>query len=98
MVSAKPLGETPRKKGESIAAAPTYAAGNGWSGWRTATGRCAVAWSALDAKTGEKLWTVHRSGSGRVRHDTWPKDNDIWTSGGAGVWLVSDVDADLGMV
>ena len=98
MVWATPLGDTPRKKGESIAAAPTYAAGIVLVGLANGDWALRGRVVAVDAKTGKKLWTFFTvPGPGEPGHDTWPKDNDSWSTGGAGVWLVGVVDADLGL-
>ena len=98
MVWATPLGDTPRKKGESIAAAPTYAAGVVLVGLANGDWALRGRVAGLDAKTGKKLWTFFTvPGPGEPGHDTWPKDNDSWSTGGAGVWLVGVVDADLGL-
>ena len=98
MVWATPAWRHPRKKGESIAAAPTYADGIVLVG--VANGDWALRGRVVgfDAKTGKKLWTFFTvPGPGEPGHDTWPKDNDSWSTGGAGVWLVGVVDPDLGL-
>lgn len=54
---------------------------------------------AVDAKTGKIAWRFHTiPAPGEFGHDTWPKDSDVWTHGGGGVWMVPAVDADLGLV
>ena len=93
------VGSDPPQAGESVTTAPMHARGkvfvgiaNGDSGGQ---GRVV----ALDAATGERLWTffvVPRPGE--PGHETWPQDSEIWRLGGGGVWLVGAVDPDLGMV
>lgn len=93
------VGDEHARKGQAVAGAPTYAngvvyvgLGNGDFGLR---GRVV----ALDAKTGSELWHFFVIASpGEKGHDTWPKDNDVWKVGGAGVWLNGTVDTELGMV
>jgi alcohol dehydrogenase (cytochrome c) len=98
MVWATPLGDTPRKKGESIAAAPTYAAGVVLVGLANGDWALRGRVIGLDARTGKKLWTFFTvPGPGEPGHDTWPKESDSWSTGGGGVWLVGVVDADLGL-
>jgi alcohol dehydrogenase (cytochrome c) len=98
MVWATPLGDTPRKKGESIAAAPTHANGVVLVGLANGDWALRGRVVGLDARTGRKLWTFFTvPGPGEPGHETWPKDNDSWSTGGAGVWLVGVVDADLGL-
>ena len=93
------VGSVPPQSGESVTTAPMHANGkvfvgiaNGDSGGQ---GRVV----ALDAATGERLWTffvVPRPGE--FGHETWPQDSEVWRLGGGGVWLVGAVDPDLGMV
>jgi quinohemoprotein ethanol dehydrogenase len=98
MVWATPAGELPRKKGESIAAAPTYADGIVMVGLANGDWALRGRVVAFDARSGKKLWTFFTVPSpGEPGHETWPKDNDSWSSGGAGVWLVGVVDPDLGL-
>jgi glucose dehydrogenase len=93
------IGEIPRKKGETVSAPPTYARGRVFVGLANGDWAMRGRVVALDAKTGRKEWTFMTvPGPGEFGHDTWPKDSDIWMHGGAGVWLVGTVDADLGMV
>jgi quinohemoprotein ethanol dehydrogenase len=99
LVWAEPLGETPRKKGESVSGAPTYARGTVFAGLANGDWAMRGRVVALDAKTGRKRWTFMTvPGPGEFGHDTWPRDSDVWMHGGAGVWLVGTVDADLGLV
>jgi alcohol dehydrogenase (cytochrome c) len=98
MVWAESIGETPRKKGESVAAAPTYARGTVLVGLANGDWALRGRVVALDAKTGKKRWTFFAvPGPGEPGHETWPKDNDSWSTGGGGVWHVGTVDPDLGM-
>ena len=99
LVWVQTVGSDPPQTGESVTTAPMHARGkvfvgiaNGDSGGQ---GRVV----ALDAATGEKLWTffvVPRPGE--PGHETWPQDSEVWRLGGGGVWLVGAVDPDLGMV
>lgn len=93
------VGSDPPQAGESVTTAPMHARGrvfvgiaNGDSGGQ---GRVV----ALDAATGERLWTFHVvPRPGEFGHETWPRDSEVWRLGGGGVWLVGAVDPDLGMV
>jgi quinohemoprotein ethanol dehydrogenase len=96
---AEPIGETPRKKGESVSGAPTYARGTVFAGLANGDWAMRGRVVALDARTGKKRWTFATvPGPGEFGHDTWPANSDTWMHGGAGVWLVGTVDADLGLV
>jgi quinohemoprotein ethanol dehydrogenase len=98
MVWAEPIGDVPRKKGESVAAAPTYVRGTVLVGLANGDWALRGRVVALDARTGKKRWTFFTvPGPGEPGHDTWPRDNDSWTTGGGGVWLVGTVDPDLGL-
>ena len=85
--------------GKYVSGSPTYADGivvvgmaNGDYGIR---GRVA----GFDAKTGKRLWTFDTvPAPGEAGHESWPKDNDTWRKGGAGVWMTPTVDPDLGLV
>jgi len=99
LVWAERIGETPRLKGESVSGAPTYARGIVFAGLANGDWAMRGRVVALDAKTGKQLWKFYTiPGPGEFGHDTWPKDSDIWKHGGAGVWLVGTIDADLGLV
>ena len=55
--------------------------------------------AAFDATTGKlkwRFWTI--PGPGETGHDTWPKDNDAWKTGGAPVWQTPAVDPELGLI
>jgi alcohol dehydrogenase (cytochrome c) len=93
------IGESPRKKGESVSGAPTYARGLVFAGLANGDWAMRGRVVALDARTGKKLWTFFTVPSpGEFGHDTWPPNSDIWMHGGAGVWLAGTVDAGLGLV
>ena len=99
LVWATPVGSQPRTRGETVTSAPMYARGKVFVGVANGDigGQGRIV--ALDAATGEVAWTffvVPRPGE--FGHETWPQDNDSWTFGGGGVWLVGTVDPDLGMV
>ena len=93
------IGSEPRRKGESVSGAPTYARGMVFAGLANGDWALRGRVVALNAKTGEKRWTFFTvPGPGEFGHDTWPQDTDAWMYGGGGVWLVGTVDPDLGMV
>ena len=99
LVWSERLGETPRRKGESVSGPPTYARGLVFAGLANGDWAMRGRVVALDAKTGKIRWTFFTiPGPGEFGHDTWPKDSDIWQQGGAGIWLMGTVDVDLGMV
>jgi alcohol dehydrogenase (cytochrome c) len=85
--------------GFAITAAPLYYDGLviiGFNGGEMGTrGRL----KAYDAKTGKLRWTFYTvPGPGEVGHDTWPKDNDAWTRGGAAIWQTPAIDSELGLL
>lgn len=89
----------PWQKGFSITAAPLYYDGMvivGFSGGEMGTrGRV----KAYDARTGRLIWTFYTvPAPGEFGSDTWPKDSDAWTHGGAAVWQTPAVDPGLGML
>ena len=89
----------PWEKGFSITAAPLYYDGMviiGFSGGEMGVrGRV----KAYDAKTGRPIWTFYTvPAPGEVGSNTWPKDSDAWTHGGAAVWQTPTVDPELGML
>ncbi len=46
-----------------------------------------------DPKTGERLWRTYTIPEpGQPGSETWPKDNDSWTRGGAPAWLTGSYD------
>ena len=38
------------------------------------------------------------TGPGEPGHETWPKDNDAWKTGGGAIWLMGAADPDLGLI
>jgi quinohemoprotein ethanol dehydrogenase len=85
--------------GHTITAAPLYYDGMlivGFAGGENGTrGRV----KAYDAKDGRLLWTFYTiPGPGEPGHETWPKDNEAWTHGGATVWQTPAVDPELGLL
>ncbi|PWT82861.1 MAG: hypothetical protein C5B57_07950 [Blastocatellia bacterium] len=89
------VGDNPRDKGQVISGAPLYAGGlvtvglsadNGWRGQVV----------ALDPKSGKEAWRFFAiPGVGEKGHETWP-NTDIWTRGGAAVWLAGAADPEQG--
>ena len=93
------VGSEVRTRGESVTSAPMHARGKVFVGLANGDVGGQGRVLALDAATGAVEWTffvVPRPGE--FGHETWPQDNDSWTFGGGGVWLVGTVDPDLGMV
>jgi alcohol dehydrogenase (cytochrome c) len=85
--------------GFAITAAPLYFNGMviiGFNGGEMGTrGRI----KAFNAKDGALLWTSYTvPGPGEFGHDTWPKDSDAWTRGGANIWQTPAVDPELGLI
>jgi len=55
--------------------------------------------SALDQRTGAVVWTFYtEQGPGEPYHDTWPRDSEAWTRGGASIWQSPAVDPELGLL
>ena len=99
LIWATPVGSQPQAEGETVTTAPMYARGKVFVGLANGDSGGQGRIHALDARTGEILWTffvVPRPGE--FGHDTWPQDSGIWQVGGGGVWLVGTVDPELGMV
>ena len=85
--------------GEMISTAPLFADGKVFSGLGSGDWGGQGKVVALDAATGEELWTFQViPRPGEFGHDTWPQDNDSWKLGGGGVWLNGAADPDLGLV
>ncbi len=85
-----------------IGGSPTYAAGlvfGGLSGAMAPVDRNDGRVVAVNAKTGEPVWSTHMiPAPGEPGHETWPQDTDAWKKGGAAVWITPAVDPDLGLV
>ena len=78
--------------------APTYASGLVFVGLNADRGFRGQA-VALDAKTGRQVWKFYVvPGPGEPGHETWPKDNDSWKTGGGAIWLMGAADPDLGLI
>jgi quinohemoprotein ethanol dehydrogenase len=85
--------------GYAITAAPLYYDGLviiGFNGGEMGTrGRI----KAYDAKNGQLVWTFYTvPAPGEFGAETWPKDSDAWTRGGANVWQTPAVDPLLGLL
>ena len=85
--------------GFSITAAPVYFNQRvivGFAGGDRGTrGRV----KAYDVKDGRLVWTFYTiPGPGEPGHETWPKDNDAWKYGGAGIWQTPAIDLELGLI
>ena len=92
------IGDTPAVRGQGAVGAPTYAAGLVFIGLNADRGFRGQA-VALDAKTGRQVWKFYVvPGPGEPGHDTWPKDNDSWKTGGGAIWLMGAADPDLGLI
>jgi len=49
--------------------------------------------AALNAETGDEIWRFYTiPGPGEPGHETWPADNDAWTTGGASIWTQPSYD------
>ncbi len=93
------IGEGPRRRGQTVSAATTYANGVVFAGMSNGDFGLRGRVVALDAKTGKELWAFFTiPGPGEEGHDTWAKDNDIWKIGGGGIWQVGTIDEELGTV
>ena len=99
LVWVETVGSVPPQAGESVTTAPMHARGKVFIGIANGDSGGQGRVIALDAETGERLWTffvVPRPGE--FGHETWPQDTEVWRLGGGGVWLVGAVDPELGMV
>jgi len=93
------IGDGPARFGMFVSAAPTYADGKVLIGLASGDAGIKGRFVALDAKTGKQVWQFNTIPlPGEAGHDTWPKDSDAWTHGGAGVWMIPSVDPELGIV
>jgi quinohemoprotein ethanol dehydrogenase len=80
-------------QGFSITSAPLYYNGNLYVGGSGGEYGIRGRLTALDATTGKVLWKSFTiPGPGEKGHDTWPKNNDAWKRGGAGIWNTPTVD------
>lgn len=93
------IGDGPARFGMFVSAAPTYANGLVIAGLASGDAGIRGRVVALDSKTGNPVWQFNTiPGPGEAGHETWPQDSDSWKNGGAGVWMVSAVDPDLGLI
>lgn len=54
---------------------------------------------AFDARTGKELWRWYTiPAPGEFGSETWPKNGDIWKTGGGAVWSTPAVDPELGLL
>jgi quinohemoprotein ethanol dehydrogenase len=80
-------------QGFTITSAPLYYNGNLYVGGSGGEYGIRGRLTALDATTGKILWKSYTiPGPGEEGHDTWPKNNDSWKRGGAGIWNTPTVD------
>jgi alcohol dehydrogenase (cytochrome c) len=85
--------------GYSITDAPLYYNGRVYIGGSGGEYGIRGRLTAVDSKTGKIDWRFYTiPGPGEVGHNTWPKNNDSWKRGGAGIWNTPTVDPKLGMV
>jgi alcohol dehydrogenase (cytochrome c) len=93
------IGDGPARFGMFVSAAPTYVDGLVIAGLASGDAGIRGKVVALDAKTGKQVWQFNTiPGPGEPGHETWPQGSDSWKNGGAGVWMVSAVDPQLGLV
>jgi quinohemoprotein ethanol dehydrogenase len=84
--------------GQYVSGAPTYADGKVITGLSNGDFGVRGRVVALDAKTGNEVWTFYSiPGPNDVGGESWPK-NDEWKRGGGGVWNTPVVDTQLGLV
>jgi quinohemoprotein ethanol dehydrogenase len=87
----------PVEKGYTITSAPLYYNGKVYTGIAGGEYGTRGRVTALDAESGRELWRFYTiPGPGEKGHETWPKDNKAWMSGGAPVWQTPAVDPELG--
>jgi quinohemoprotein ethanol dehydrogenase len=99
VVWSKQLGDDPPKAGQSVSASPSYFNGVVYVGLANGDYHIRGRMVAIDAKNGQELWHFFTvPGPGETGHDSWPKNNNVWRVGGAGVWQSVGVDPDLGLV
>jgi alcohol dehydrogenase (cytochrome c) len=85
--------------GYSITSAPLYYNGKVYVGGSGGEYGIRGRLTALDSKTGKIEWRFYTiPGPGETGHNTWPKNNDSWKRGGAGIWNTPTVDPKLNMV
>jgi quinohemoprotein ethanol dehydrogenase len=93
------IGDSPPPKGQGVSGVPVYWNGTVFAGLANGDFGLRGRVVALDAKTGRKMWEFFTvPGPGEAGHETWQQDNDVWKTGGGGVWLIGCVDPDLGLV
>jgi alcohol dehydrogenase (cytochrome c) len=83
--------------GFSITSAPLYYNGKVYVGGSGGEYGIRGRLTALDAKTGKMDWRFFTiPGPGETGHNTWPKNNDSWKRGGAGIWNTPTVNPKTG--
>jgi quinohemoprotein ethanol dehydrogenase len=83
--------------GFSITSAPLYYDGKVYVGGSGGEYGIRGRLTALDAKTGKVDWRFYTiPGPGETGHNTWPKNNDAWKHGGAGIWNTPTVNPKTG--
>jgi alcohol dehydrogenase (cytochrome c) len=86
-------------QGFTITSAPLYYEGRIYVGGSGGEFGIRGRLTALDAKTGKIDWRSYTiPGPGQPGHDTWPKNNNAWKHGGAGIWNTPTVDPKLNML
>jgi quinohemoprotein ethanol dehydrogenase len=54
---------------------------------------------AFDARTGKERWRFYTiPAPGELGSETWPKNSDIWKTGGGAVWSTPAIDPELGLL
>ncbi|RYZ67996.1 MAG: c-type cytochrome, partial [Proteobacteria bacterium] len=87
------------EEGFAITSAPLYYDGLVITGFNGSEMGVRGRLKAYEAKTGKLAWTFFTvPAPGEPGSDTWPKDSDAWTRGGAAIWQTPAVDPELGLI
>jgi quinohemoprotein ethanol dehydrogenase len=82
-----------------ITAAPAYANGTVMVGLANGDNGVRGRMVGLAAASGRRLWQFFTiPGPGERGHETWPRDSEVWKTGGGGVWVNAAIDPDFGLV
>src|ERR1700761_6134534 len=84
-------------QGFTITSAPLYYNGKLYVGGSGGEYGIRGRLTALNAETGKMEWRFYTiPGPGETGHNTWPKNNDAWKHGGAGIWNTPTVNPKTG--